>query len=199
MSPIHRRVRKFFRVLVFAVPLLFPLLNVVIWAGKPHESQEIIRLNPAQFSDLPLRIRKELEQQECTIPQPYDLHSPSPANVLQAKLAAKGQLDWAVLCSYEGTSTILVFWEGPVQCATKLHPRPDAGYLQGIGGGQKGFSREISTITPEEITALAENFGEDGYPPPEGQHQGLSDAFRGKASEVLYCVNGTWIPVAGAD
>jgi len=195
----HWTIQRVLRIWIFFHLLLHPVLLPANGAETPHESQEIIRLNPAQFSDLPPRIRKELEQQECTIPQPYDRPSPSPANVVQAELAAKGQLDWAVLCSHKGISTILVFWGGPVHCPTKLDPRPDAGYLQGIGGGQKGFSREISAITPEEIRVLAENFGEGGYPPTEGQHQGLSDAFSGKASEVLYCVKGTWMPVAGAD
>jgi len=199
MSPVHWTIQRALRIWIFIHLLLHPALLPTTGAETPYERQEIIRLNPTQFPTLPAGIRKELEHRDCTIPQPYNRPSASPVNVVQAEFAAKGQRDWAVLCSHNDISTILLFWGGPIQCAAQLHSRSDAGYIQGIGGGQKVFSREISAITPAEITALAENFGEGGYPKTEGQHQGLSDAFSGKASEVLYCVKGTWMAVAGAD
>ena len=192
-------VRKICQLWFLVVPFWLLVFMGANWSGKPHETHEILRLTPSKFSDLPSDIREKLEHRGCTIPQPYDHLSSSPANVVQAEFATQGQLDWAVLCSRQGTSTILVFWGGPVQCATQLHGRSDAGYLQSIGRDQKGFSREISAITPGGMRALAEAFGEDRVSPPGEKHEGLSDAYLGKASEVLYCMNGTWVDMAGAE
>ena len=132
----------------------------------------------------------------CTVPQSFD--SEKPHNVVRGAFARSGQEDWAVLCSAGGRSVVLVFWAG------RLMPPPaelgladDALYLQGIGAGQIGYSRAIGRADTTSIRAHAEAY--DGPLPKRLDHDGLEDAFVGKASQILYYENGAWQELAGAD
>jgi anti-sigma factor RsiW len=68
------------------------------------------RLLPAVFVDLPAPVRSELERRGCTVPQPFT--STRPANVIKGRFTSANQTDWAVLCSRQQASSILVFRRG---------------------------------------------------------------------------------------
>ncbi len=96
-----------------------------------RDEREIERLEPAEFTDIPIKIIKELEQRNCTIPQPD--HSGGHRNVIQGKFVKPKQRDWAILCSRNGVSSILVFWGGKAQvCPNEI----------ALKRGQKFFTRD---------------------------------------------------------
>jgi hypothetical protein len=45
---------------------------------------------------------------------------PTETNVIRGEFARVGQLDWAVLCSRDGHSTILVLWGRPTSCPGEI-------------------------------------------------------------------------------
>ena len=106
--------------------------------------RETIRLQPSVFSQLPENIVMELQSRQCTIPQIYD--DPKPHNVISGEFKRRGQTDWAILCSKDRISSILMFWNGSVENPSVLFPLPNKGALQGIGNGRIGYSRYISVV-----------------------------------------------------
>jgi hypothetical protein len=160
-------------------------------------ARQIQRLAPAAFPELPTAFRAELESRGCTIPQSGYRGGP-PHNVIRGSFGARGQTDWAALCSRDGRSVILLHWGGAAQCPRELQPAVDRGFLQGVGGGRIAFSRGISPrssyhVYPDEGDTSAV----DREVPLE--HDGIDDAFEGKASTVWFCRAGKWIALAGAD
>ncbi len=151
--------------------------------------EAIVRLQPGDFPDLPPELRAALEHRGCTIPQPYDAGGRK-KNVITGEFTSAGQTDWAVLCSHERRSAILVFRGGRSGQVDTLAEEPDSQYLQVVAGGQKiGYSRLLAVAPPRVIR---QHF-------PHGNHDGIEDTFMGKASVVWYRSGGKWIRVSGAD
>ena len=184
-------------------------LAVLIWtllsiaeefqsAGQPdwaRANAETVRLPPSAFGELPVEVRKDLEGRGCTIPQPYDARSPT--NVVTGRFTAATAMDWAVLCSRDRTSTILVFRAGSVSDVAELESRPDADFIQGTGSGKAGFSRSLSVADPGYIRRHYEAYGGPQLPPLH--HDGINDAFLEKASVIHYWHEGRWLQLQGAD
>lgn len=159
------------------------------------EKQAIDYLSPRSFPELPGNITAFLEEQGFTIPQCYLFEKP--VNVISGAFAKPGQVDWAVLASKDGISSILVFWGGATENAAQLAPKPDNAYLQQTSGAQKSFSRLIRAVDREFIVRHAEAYG--GPEVPEIDHEGIEDAFFEKASIVHYLHEGSWLELTGAD
>lgn len=157
--------------------------------------RETVRLQPATFSELPENIVAELQSRQCTIPQIYD--DPKPHNVISGEFKEKGQTDWAVLCSKDLISSILIFWNGSVENPSSLDPLPDKGALQGIGNGRIGYSRYINVVGKAFIEKHYRAYG--GTQPPPINHEGIADGQVGKGSSVHYYHNGKWLQLTGAD
>ena len=176
-------------------PLPTPAPNATdttIRARFDRAAQEIRRLAPAAFPELPAAFRSELEQLGCTIPQSD--YSGQRGNVIQGQFAATDQTDWAVLCSRNGLSVILVYWGGPVQCARELVQAPDAAYLQGLGE-RIGFSRGITRTNRYNDYPYA-----DATPRENPlEHDGIENAFEGKGSVIYFCRGGNWVTYGGND
>ena len=105
--------------------------------------------------------------------------------------------DWAVLCSVNRVSTILVYLKGRADSVAELGSAPDKGYLQGVGDGKIGYSRAIGVVDSSIIRQNNESYGGAELPPLD--HQGIDDAFVEKASEVWYWYQGQWLRLSGAD
>ncbi len=154
----------------------------------------IVRLPPAAFHQLPAAVRADLERRGCLIPQNYtDTH---PHNVVHGQFARPGQTDWAVLCSRNDTSTILVFWRGAADSVAELAKAADRNYLQGMPEGIV-YSRGLGVADTTDIRRLYSSYG--GPEPPPLDHDGIDDGFEGKASEVHYWYRDHWIELTGAD
>jgi hypothetical protein len=152
---------------------------------SPQRTYSVHRLQPSAFLELPKPLIAELQRRGCTIPQPYTNRK---ANVVRGNFAKPGQTDWAVLCSINGFSSILVFWNGsernPAQIA-KWQEEPTVIYDQFINPVGRKF--------------IMDHYRAYGGPkPPPIDHQGI-EAGCEKASTVLYLHRGKWLKLQGAD
>jgi hypothetical protein len=161
----------------------------------PRAGAETRRLSPADFPDLPAVVRDELTRRGCTIPQVHG--DARPHNVARGTFRRARQADIAVLCSREGTSSILIFWGNDFTTTAEIASRADEDYLQVMASGEIGYSREIVTAPPDFIRRQHERYG--GPKPPTLSHDGINDLFVGKASVVWYLHGGKWLQVAGVD
>jgi hypothetical protein len=158
--------------------------------------RNIVRLRPADFPALPPAIRAYLEKRICTIPQAVGIDQ-QPNNVIRGRFTSARQMDLAVMCSVNRRSTILVFRGGSVSDVAELRSGEDKGCLQGLGPNTIGFSCAIFVASPASIRAYYKGFG--GPKPPPLDHDGIEDAYVGKASTVLYWFGGKWLELAGMD
>lgn len=155
-----------------------------------------LRLPPATFSQIPKNIAQYLEGCGCTVPQTY--LSREPHNVISGEFARRGQTDWAVLCSKNGESSILVFGHGSTKSVSEIAKAPDRNYLQTVSeSGKAGFSRAIEPVGREYILRHYKEYG--GRKPPRITHQGINDVYVEKASVVRYYHGGKWLELPGAD
>ena len=157
--------------------------------------RETVRLQPSAFSQLPENIVVELQARQCAIPQ---IHSdPKPHNVISGEFQKRGQTDWAVLCSKDLISSILIFWSGSVQNPSTLERMSDKYALKGIGNDNIGYCRYIDAVGKAFIEEHYRAYG--GPQPPEIDHEGIANGIAGKGSIVHYYHNGKWLQLSGAD
>jgi hypothetical protein len=97
------------------------LVTAWILAGQfPSPSEwtkadvETVRLAPARFSGLPSAVEAELNRRQCSIPQPFTAKPGQPENAIRGRFTSSAAADWAVLCSRQRHSTLLVFRGGDV-------------------------------------------------------------------------------------
>jgi len=156
----------------------------------------ITRLHPAEFPYLPRNLATDLQRRGCTIPQ-VPMVDGGPHNVIKGAFAKPGQTDWAVLCSVNGASSVIVFWNGSTADPAQIEARKDDYALQGWSDGQIVYSRKIEPVGEAYIMDHYQAYG--GKKPPPIDHQGINDIFVGKASVVLYFHQGKWLHLTGAD
>ena len=117
-----------------------------------------------------------------------------PHNVIKGQFFRAGQVDWAVLCSVDRVSVILVYRNGSALNPSAIAREPDMGRLQGVGNNEIGYSRGIGLATRAYILSH-----DRAQTAPKIDHDGINDAFAEKASVVMYFHNGKWIELMGAD
>jgi hypothetical protein len=156
---------------------------------------QVARLPPSAFPELPTKIRRELERRGCTIPQVSA--DKKPQNVIKGEFTGKGRTDWAMLCSLDHVSTILIFRNASEREPLELAPQSDADNLQSGSGAAIEYSRVVSAVGRDYILKHYRAYG--GLKPPAIDHQGIDDAFVGKASVVHYFYAGKWLELTGAD
>ena len=156
-----------------------------------------VRLKPSAFTSLPAAVRAELERRDCTIPQSPGMDE-TPHNVVRGRFMSAKQTDIAVLCSVNRVSTILIFRGGAPDSVVELNRTEDKGWLQGGGGNKLDYSRAILTATPRQIVELHKVWEAPGAP-PRVDHDGLHDAFVGKASIIYYWNGQKWLELQGFD
>ena len=135
------------------------------WGKAVQPRHEPVRLPPAAFRELPKGLVRELQKLGCRIPQASGVAEPH--NVIRGEFAKTGQTDWAVLCSKDGVSTVLVFWNGRKRNPARITRSEDGDV----------FTRQITAIGPKSIEK-----------PPAIDHQGISDA-----SVIHYYFRGKWL------
>lgn len=159
------------------------------WEAADRETQ---RVAPSEVRGLPEAIRQYLEALGCTIPVPA--WSDGLTNVVRGEYRRPGQDDWAVLCSIDRVSRILVFWNGDVSEVPVLAEAPDRQYLQRDESGRLLFSRAIGNVNPNGIR----HRWPAGHLPAVA-HAGIEDHFLGKASIIHYHFDERWITLQGSD
>jgi hypothetical protein len=154
------------------------------------------RLAPATFGNLPAPVRTELELRGCTIPQPFAGNGSD--NVIKGRFTSAKQTDWAVLCSRQGTSSILVFRGGAASTVAEIAAQADVNSLRTIdGSGTIGYSRAITVATSRLIQDHHKAYG--GPKPPPLDHEGIHDIFIEKGSIVWYWYRNRWLMLQGSD
>jgi hypothetical protein len=157
---------------------------------------EVVRLSPKVFHKLPPHVVRKLVSLGCTIPQAEE--NSVKHNVIKGRFKRANQTDWAVLCSRERASSILIFWGGSVDSFSEIAKAADSAFLQTIdGGGNIGFSR---TIMPVNRAYILQHYREyHGPRPPPVNHEGIDDGFLGKGSTIHYYFRREWLQLQGAD
>lgn len=158
-------------------------------------ASRIRRLRVDAFPELPATVAATLRDRGCTVPQPDP--SGQPANVIRGEFVGSGQTGWAVLCSVNQASSILVFRDASDRDPYAVSTQPDRAYLQLLEPGKVGYSRQITPAGRDFILTHYRAYG--GPKPPAIDHQGIDDAFLGKASCTWYFHGGGWLQLQGAD
>lgn len=138
----------------------------------------IVRLLPAEIPALPSGVAEQLVEMGCTIPQTWSGWRETPNNFMSGDLSRSGSSDWAVLCSRDGASRIVVVWGGPSPCASEFAERSEGAFLVQMDG-EPAFARAISPGGPERNAIL--------------------DVFEGKGGVVHYCRAGVWTDSRASD
>ncbi len=165
---------RFFRSLAMVALSGFGALSISIRA------ETIIRLAPAVFAKLPSHVRSGLVRNGCLVPQSF--LAKEPENAIAGSFTRKGSREWAVLCSANGVSSILIFGVRSQEPLSRIAESPDDTYIQVIGEGRTGFSRRISAVSSPTPGLTA-----------------IDDAFLEKASIVWIRRGRHWLETAGAD
>ncbi len=182
----------------FALIFIVFILTVASKANAQDKWQNAdeatLRLKPNAFSQLPKKIVSFLEKRNCTVPQTFS--NSTPHNVIRGQFVRRGQFDWAILCSRDRVSSILVFWNCSTKSVAEIARTNDKDYLQTIDDTANiGFSRALDVANKGHIFAHYEEYG--GRKPPPITHQGINDAFIDKASFVHYFYRRRWLKLQG--
>ncbi len=155
----------------------------------------IRRLPVSSFPDLPADIADQLHQRDCLIPQTYAAHHPE--NVVHASLERAGSSDWAVLCSANGTVSLLVYFGSASGPPLVLSSAPQTQRLQTHDStGVLGFNWAIDPASPETVHE-AERAME--RKPPRLDHDALADSVVEHRTVYRIYTQHTWTVVATTD
>lgn len=155
---------------------------------------QVIRIKPSDFSlsphcpKMPRQVISYLETKNCTIPQSYRVKNNH--NAFEGEFFRKGQFDWAVLCSRNEISSILLFPNGSTDEVQEIAQMPDIDFVQPIDGkGTLGFIRLISKPNAQLLSQRYNNPSE----PIVFEHNGLDTVTVQKKILVYYFINDMFI------
>ena len=180
---------SFISALMMCVSVVAAQLSAADWSRADAAT---VRLMPSAFSNLPLSVRSAMERRGCTVPQPVD--SGRPRNVISGHFTDARSTGWAVLCSRERRSAVLVFRGKDFSDVDTLAEAPDSEYLQTVSGGRIGFSRALSVAAPNVVKR-----SRFATKPGVVDHDGIVDVFEGKGSTIWYWSENKWISALGSD
>lgn len=148
----------------------------------------IRHLPPSSFPNLPRVVADQLLLRGCLIPQTYQAHQPE--NVVHASLERPGSSDWAVLCSAEGTVSLMVFFESAQEMPIVLASAPQIGRLQSRGSsGTLGFNWGIDPASPRRVHEAQAGLA---HRPPAPDHDALVDSVIDRRAVYHFFSNGKW-------
>jgi hypothetical protein len=166
----------------------------VAFNGQP--TPYLIRHLPVNaFPQLPEPVLEALTHRGCLIPQTYEAHRPE--NVIHASLERPGSSDWAVLCSVNGTVSLLVFFSSNGANPTILASAPETERLQSHGSsGILGFSWGIDPASPEQV-----HEAQIGMPhqAPRIDHDALADSVIDQRTIYHFYSGNSWTLLDTAD
>lgn len=161
-----------------------------------HPAHYLIRHLPvSSFPSLPPAIQEKLDLRGCLIPQTYEAHQPE--NVVHTSLQRQGSSDWAVLCSAQGTVSLLVFFGGGSSQPFTLASAPETERLQSHDpSGVLGFNWGIDPASPEQVRE-----GQAGmeHRPPLLDHDALADTLVDHHTIYHFYLKSTWVVLQTQD
>ena len=155
-----------------------------------HSTPYLIRHLPvSSFPDLPAAIEEQLDRRGCLIPQTYEAHRPE--NVVHASLERPGSSDWAVLCSAQGTVSLLVFFGDSSSQPFTLASAPETERLQTHdSSGTLGFNWAIDPASPQDVHDARLGMY---HPPPRIDHDALADILVDRHTVYHFYLKSAWI------
>jgi hypothetical protein len=154
----------------------------------------IRRLPVNSFPDLPEKIADQLNRRGCLIPQTYAAHHPE--NVVNASFERNGSSDWAVLCSAQGTVSLLVFFASAPGTPIVLSSAPETRRLQRHDAtGELGFNWAIDPASPETLHQVR-NLDPR---PTTIDHDALADAIVDRRTVYRFYSQHAWTVMTSSD
>lgn len=158
---------------------------------------EILYLEPDAFPEAPPELRKALDELGCRIPQTADPEAPptdeyfSQDNLVSGHFKSTAELHWAVFCSRNGETALLLF-DSQGRLEDQLEdPR---------GDGEGGYLDYIDVADREHILEDHESFGGGDTPePPPILLEGVESGVAGKGSSIYYWHDCQWLQLQGGD
>ena len=171
-----------------------PSRNSLVESGqiivRGHPTPYVIRHLPvSSFPDLPPAVQEQLDHRGCLIPQTYEAHRPE--NVVHASLERPGSSDWAILCSAQGTVSLLVFFgDGSSQPFT-LASAPETERLQTHDPrGVLGFNWGIDPASPQQLREAQASMDPR---PTLLDHDALADTLVDRHTVYHFYLKSAWI------
>jgi hypothetical protein len=151
-----------------------------------------VRMLPiSSFPGLPPAIASQLDEKKCMIPQTFEARSPE--NVIHGAFEHKGSDDWATLCSYNGATTLYVFFQSQPGTPIALRRQNNTDWLGSQAIGAYGSAWGIALRRPEHIhPATHDNLDRKSI-----DHDGIEDAWIEKSSTVHYFHENSWMILDG--
>jgi hypothetical protein len=182
-----------FTILGAASQEVMPPVNDLNTSGQVmfdgHSTPYLIRHLPVNsFPQLPPAAQDALARRGCLIPQTYEAHQPE--NVVHASLERPGSSDWAVLCSVNGTVSLLVFFSSNYGEPMVLASAPETERLQSHGSSNVlGFNWAIDPASPEDVHEAQLGMK---HPPPRLGHDALADSVIDQRTVYHFYSNNAW-------
>jgi hypothetical protein len=179
-----------------ASPIVAPLTDQgqITIAGKPT-AYVIHHLPISSFPELPAPIADQLTRRGCTIPQTYEAHHPE--NVIHASLLHPGSSDWAILCSVQGTVSLLVFFDDATTQPAVVASELESARLQPHDpGGALGFNWGIDPATPQQVHDAQMGMV---HRPTRIDHDALADSTVDHKTIYRFYVRGAWSVLETSD
>ena len=156
-----------------------------------HSTPYLIRHLPvSSFPVLPAAIQELLNRRGCLIPQTYEAYHPE--NVVHASLERAGSSDWAVLCSAEGTVSLLVFFGSRSATAQPLVlvSAPETERLQAHdASGALGFNWGIDPASPQQVHEAQAGLE---HRPSRLDHDALADSVVERRTVYHFFAKSVW-------
>jgi hypothetical protein len=163
-----------------------------------HSTPYLIRHLPvSSFPELPATVQELLNRRGCLIPQTYEAYHPE--NVVHASLERAGSSDWAVLCSTEGTVSLLVFFGSRSASAQPLVlvSAPETERLQAHdASGALGFNWGIDPASPEQVHEAQAGLE---HRPERLDHDALADSIVERRTVYHFYAKSVWTLVEMPD
>jgi hypothetical protein len=151
-------------------------------------SYEVRHLPVSSYPNLPLDVAGQLTDRGCLIPQTYEARRPE--NVIHASLQNPGSSDWAVLCSTQGTVSLMVFFGSTPGQPLTITSAPETQRLQThFGTAILGFNWGIDPATPEAVRQAQIGLVPR---PPRIDHDALADSAVDKKTVYRFYSKGNW-------
>jgi hypothetical protein len=143
----------------------------------------------SSFPDLPDELAALLNRRGCLIPQTYEAHRPE--NVIHASFERPGSSDWAVLCSAQGTVSLLVYFSSAPASLHVLSAAPETERLQAHDpSGVLGFNWGIDPASPEQVRQAQAGLL---YHPALVDHDALADTLVDHRTVYHFYLKNAWI------
>jgi hypothetical protein len=143
----------------------------------------------SSFPNLPEELAVQLNRRGCLIPQTYEAHHPE--NVVHASFERPGSSDWAVLCSAQGTVSLLVYFSSDPTRLLVLSAAPETERLQAHDpSGILGFNWGIDPASPEQVSQA--QAGLLRRPTPV-DHDALADSLVDRHTVYHFYLKNAWI------